>query len=64
LKKSGAGNGDCDSVDAAFNWGGNDEADEASGDGWAEIQPMATAPAKSPSYRMQSGGEQGIRHVV
>ena len=23
----------------AFDWGGNDEMDEVSGDGWAEIQP-------------------------
>ena len=32
-----SGAGDTDTV--AFNWDGNDEMDEAYGDGWAELQP-------------------------
>jgi hypothetical protein len=31
------GAGDSDAIE--FDWNGNDEMDEASGDGWAEIQP-------------------------
>lgn len=31
------GSGDADAV--AFSWSGNDEMDEAQGDGWAELQP-------------------------
>jgi hypothetical protein len=31
------GGGDADAVE--FSWTGNDEMDEASGDGWAELQP-------------------------
>lgn len=31
------GGGDTDAV--AFQWAGNDEMDEAEGDGWAELQP-------------------------
>lgn len=31
------GAGDADAVD--FSWQGNDEMDEASGNGWAELQP-------------------------
>ena len=31
---------DADAVD--FSWQGNDEMDEASGDGWAELQPDGT----------------------
>ena len=31
------GAGDTDAVE--FSWDGNDEMDEASGDGWAELQP-------------------------
>jgi len=31
------GGGDTDAVE--FSWSGNDEMDEAEGDGWAEIQP-------------------------
>ena len=31
------GSGDTDAVE--FYWNGNDEMDEAQGDGWAEIQP-------------------------
>jgi len=32
-----AGGGDHDAVQ--FDWDGNDEMDEVSGDGWAEVQP-------------------------
>jgi hypothetical protein len=32
-----ASGGDDDAI--AFGWDGNDEMDEASGDGWAELQP-------------------------
>jgi hypothetical protein len=31
------GAGDSDAIE--FDWNGNDEMDEASGDGWAELQP-------------------------
>ena len=31
------GGGDTDAVE--FSWSGNDEMDEAQGDGWAELQP-------------------------
>jgi hypothetical protein len=31
------GAGDSDAIE--FDWSGNDEMDEASGDGWAELQP-------------------------
>jgi hypothetical protein len=34
---TGAIVGDCKAVE--FAWGGNDEMDEACGDGWAELQP-------------------------
>jgi len=34
------GPGDGEAVD--FEWDGNDEMDEASGDGWAELQPHGT----------------------
>ena len=33
----GAGAGDGEAVE--FSWDGNDEMDEASGDGWAKLQP-------------------------
>jgi hypothetical protein len=33
----GAGGSDADAVE--FSWDGNDEMDEANGDGWAELQP-------------------------
>jgi hypothetical protein len=33
----GAGDEDADAVE--FSWDGNDEMDEACGDGWAELQP-------------------------
>ena len=35
-----AGCGDDDAVE--FDWDGNDEMDEACGDGWAELQPDGT----------------------
>jgi hypothetical protein len=34
------GGGDTDAVE--FSWTGNDEMDEAQGDGWAELQPNGT----------------------
>ena len=34
------GGGDHDAI--AFSWQGNDEMDEAQGDGWAELQPDAS----------------------
>jgi hypothetical protein len=36
---TGAINGAGDSDAVEFDWNGNDEMDEASGDGWAELQP-------------------------
>lgn len=39
----GAGDGDA----IEFSWDGNDEMEEASGDGWAELQPNGLAAAAS-----------------
>ena len=36
---TGAIHGAGDTNTVAFSWAGNDEMDEASGDGWAELQP-------------------------
>jgi len=36
---TGAINGAGDGNAVEFTWGGNDEMDEACGDGWAELQP-------------------------
>ncbi len=41
------GAGDTDNVE--FSWAGNDEMDEAAGDGWAELSPTAASTAKSAS---------------
>jgi hypothetical protein len=35
---TGAIHGICDGNSVEFTWSGNDEMDEASGDGWAEVQ--------------------------
>jgi hypothetical protein len=39
---TGAIHGTCDGNAVEFTWSGNDEMDEASGDGWAEIQENRT----------------------
>jgi len=36
---TGAIHGACNTKKAAFSWTGNDETDEACGNGWAELQP-------------------------
>ena len=36
---TGSIHGACKSDAVEFEWSGNDEMDEASGDGWAELQP-------------------------
>ena len=36
---TGSIHGSCDGEAVQFSWEGNDEMDEARGDGWAELQP-------------------------
>lgn len=42
------------SDNTAFSWNGNDEMDEASGDGWAELQPDRSLIG---AIRFQNGDE-------
>lgn len=46
------GSGDGDHI--AFSWTGNDEMEEAKGDGWAEIQPDGSITGE---IRFQNGDE-------
>jgi hypothetical protein len=39
---TGSIHGSCDSDAIEFEWDGNNEIDQASGDGWAELQPNDT----------------------
>lgn len=46
------GGGETDAVE--FHWTGNDEMDEAQGDGWAEIQPDGSLKGQ---IRIHGGGD-------
>jgi hypothetical protein len=46
-----SGAGDADAAAVEFTWDGNDEMDEAAGDGWAELQPDGTLAGQIRFHR-------------